>query len=372
MHIFGSVSSLLCHGPTISGGLSSASLILNFSFVLGCKAEIVLGLTAGWDPRATFEEIHAFGSKFSNTFESIFPFTSWNKSFCLVSCLFIFASKSPCSRLVKAINSGSDISKDGPCVPYMASKATIEAFKCGVEGGSTLSLSDWALQAEGSCESSTCTTSPEDEAKAKTKKTTDMKEKKKEKTGMKRRGKDRSVEGTHVDDAGNETSTSESEGEVKMPKVRKKENANTKDDDTHRDDEDIEMWSSPEATNTNAPVQRVPRAITASQKDAHRVAQEARNATNARFKEHETKIHALETDVAEVKTHVEKLSTDFHGFVAHQPTQLKEFGDDIVDRILHGRGKGKGAKPVDDRPAGADAITIEESPACVKVQNTRG
>ena len=71
---------------------------------------------------------------------------------------------------------------------------------------------------EGSCESSTCTTSPEDEAEVKTKKTTDVNENKKEKTGMKRRGKDRSVEGTHLDDAGNGTSTSESDGEVKMPK----------------------------------------------------------------------------------------------------------------------------------------------------------
>ena len=332
-------------------------------------------VTAGWDPHATFDEIHAFGSKFSNKFEAIFPFDSRNKSFCLASCLFIFASKSPCSHLVKAINSGGDIPKEGPCIAYMASKATIEAFKCGVEGGSSLSLSDWALQAEGSCEASTCTTSPEDEAKAKTKKTTDVKEKKKEKTGMKRRGKDRSVDGTHVDDAGNETSTSESEGEVKMPKVRKEDNVNTKDDGTHPDDEVIEMWSSPETTNGNAPVQRVPRAITASQKYAEcvvSVAQEARNATNARFKEHETKIHALETDVAEVKTHVEKLSTDFHGFIAHQPTQLKEFGDDIVDRILHGPGKGKGAKPVNVGPAGVDAITFEESPAGGKVQHTRG
>ena len=339
------------------------------------KGKMPIGLTvvtAGWDSRATFDEVHAFGSKFSNKFEGIFPFTSRNKSFCLVSCLFIFASKSPCSRLVKAINSGGDIPKDGPCIAYMASKVTIEAFKCGVEGGSSLSLSDWALQTEGSCESSTCTTSPEDEAKVKTKKTTDMKEKKKEKTGMMRRGKDRSVDGTHVDDAGNETSTSESDGEVKMPKVRKKDNANTKNDDTHHDVEDIDMLSSPEKTDTNAPAQRVPRAITASQKYAERVAQEARNATNSRFKEHETKIHALETDVAEVKTHVVKLSTDFHGFVAHQPTQLKEFGDDIVDRILHSRGKGKGAKPVNDGPAGVDAITIEESPAGGKVQNTRG
>ena len=341
------------------------------------KGMIPIGLTvvtAGWEPRATFDQIHAFCSKFSNKFEGIFPFTSPNKSFCLVSCLFIFASESPCSRLVKAINSGGDIPKDGPCIAYMASEATIEAFKCGVEGVASLSPSDWALQAEGSCESSTCTTSPEDETKAKTKKTTDVKEKKKDKTGMKRRGKDRNMDGTHVDHAGNETSTSEFEGEAKMPKVRKKDNANTKDDNTHRNDGDIEMWSSPETTNTITPVQRVPGAITASLKYAERVAQEARDATNARFKEHETKIHALETDVAEVKTHVEKLSTDFHGFVAHQPAQLKEFGDDIVDRILHGRGKGKGAKPVNEPsgPAGADAITIEESPAGGKVQNTRG
>ena len=49
-----------------------------------------------------------------------------------------------------------------------------------------------------------------------------------------------------------------------MPKVRKKDKASTKDDDTHRDDKEIEMWCSPEATNTKAPVQRVPRAITAS------------------------------------------------------------------------------------------------------------
>ena len=329
-------------------------------------------VTAGWDPRASFDEIHAFGSKFSNKFEGIFPFTSRNKSFCLVSCLFIFASRSPCSRLVKAINSGGDIPKDGPCIAYMASKATIEAFKSGVEGGSSLSLSDWALQTEGSCESSTYSTSPEDETKVKTKKTTDVSGKKKEKTGMKRRGKDGSVDGTHVDDAGNETSTSESDGEVKMPKVRKKDNATTKDDDMHHVVEDIEMLSSPEKTNTTAPAQRVPRAITASQKYAERVAQEARNATNSRFKEHETKIHALETDVAEVKTHVAKLSTDFHGFMAHQPTQLKEFGDDIVDRILHGRGKGKGAKPVNDGPVGVDAITIDESPAGGKVQNTPG
>ena len=34
--------SLLCHGPTINGGLSSVSVILNFCFVLGCKAEIFL------------------------------------------------------------------------------------------------------------------------------------------------------------------------------------------------------------------------------------------------------------------------------------------------------------------------------------------
>ena len=38
----GHLFSLLCHGPTINGGLSSASLILNFCFVLGCKAEIFL------------------------------------------------------------------------------------------------------------------------------------------------------------------------------------------------------------------------------------------------------------------------------------------------------------------------------------------
>ena len=38
----GHFASLLCHGPTINGGLSSASLILNFCFVLGCKAEIFL------------------------------------------------------------------------------------------------------------------------------------------------------------------------------------------------------------------------------------------------------------------------------------------------------------------------------------------
>ena len=338
------------------------------------KGKMPIGLTivtAGWDPRAILDEIHAFGSNFLNKFEGIFPFTSRNKSFCLVSCLFLFASKSPCSRLVKAINSGGDIPKDGPCIAYIASKATIEAFKCGVEGGSSLSLSDWALHTEGSCESSTCTTSPEDEAKVKTKKTTDVKEKKKEKPGMERRGKDGSVDGTHVYDAGNETSTSESEGEVKMPKVRKKDNANTKDDDTHHDVQVIEMLSSPEKTNTNAPAQRVPRAITASQKYVERVAQAARNATNSRFKEHK-KIHALETDFPGVKTHVAKLSTDFHGFVAHQPTQLKESEDDIVDRILHGRGKGKGAKPVNDGPAGVDAITIEESPAGGKVQNTRG
>ena len=37
-HLFG----LLCHGPTINGGLSSASLILIFCFVLGCKAEVFL------------------------------------------------------------------------------------------------------------------------------------------------------------------------------------------------------------------------------------------------------------------------------------------------------------------------------------------
>ena len=246
-------------------------------------------VTAGWDPRATFDEIHAFGSQFSNKFEGIVLFTSRNKSFCLVSCLCIFASNSPCSRLVKSMNSGGDIPKDGPCIVYMASKATIEAFKCGVEGGSSLSLSDWALQTEGSCESSTCTTSPEDEAKVKTKKTTDVKENKKEKTGMKRRGKDRSVDGTHVDDAGNETATSEFDYEVKMPKVRKKDNANTKDDDTHHDVQDIEMLSSPEKTNANAHGQRVPRAITASKKYVERVAKEARNATNSRFKEHETK-----------------------------------------------------------------------------------
>ena len=221
------------------------------------KGKMPIGLTvvtAGWDPRATFDEIHAFGSKLSNKFEGIFPFTLRNKSFCLVSCLFIFASKSPCLRLVKAINSGGDIPKDGPCIAYMASKATIEAFKCGVEGGSSLSLSDFALQAESSCGSSTCTTSPEDETKAKTKKTTDAKEKKKDVTGMKKRGKDRNMDGTHVDDANNETSTSESEGEVKMPKVRKKDNATTKDDNTHRDDGDVEMWSSPETTNTIPPL----------------------------------------------------------------------------------------------------------------------
>ena len=66
------------------------------------------------------------------------------------------------------------------------------------------------------------------------------------------------------------------------------------------------------------------------------------------------------------------MSTDFHGFVAHQPTQLKEFGDDIVDRFLHGRGKGKGAKPTNDGQAGVDSITIEEDPASGKLQNTRG
>ena len=102
-------------------------------------------VTAGWDPRATSDKIHAFGSKFSNKFEGIFPFTSPNKSFCFVSCLFVFASKSPCSRLLKAITSGGDIPKDGPCNAYMASKVTIEAFTCGVEGGSSLSLSDSAL-----------------------------------------------------------------------------------------------------------------------------------------------------------------------------------------------------------------------------------
>ena len=91
-----------------------------------------------------------------------------------------------------------------------------------------------------------------------------------------------------------------------LPKVRKKDNANKKNDDTHHDVEDIAMLSSPEKTYTNALAQRVPRAITASQKYAERVAQEARNATNSRFKEHETKIHALKTDVAEVKTHVAK------------------------------------------------------------------
>ena len=40
--------------------------------------------------------------------------------------------------------------------------------------------------------------------------------------------------------------------------------------------------------------------------------------------------------------------------------------------LFHSRGKGKGAKPVNDGPAGMDAITIEESPAGGKVQNTRG
>ena len=198
-------------------------------------------MTAGWDSRSTFDKNHAFGSKFPNKFEGIFSFTSRNKSFCLVSCLFIFASKSPCSRLVKAINSGGDIPKDGPCIAYIASKATIEAFKCGVEGGSSLSLFDGALQAEGSCRSSTCTTSLEDDTKVKTRKTTDAKEKEKDKRGMKKRGKDRNLHGTNVDDAGNETSTSESESEVEMPKVRKKDNATMEDDNTHRDDGDVEM-----------------------------------------------------------------------------------------------------------------------------------
>ena len=43
----GHLFSLLCHGRTINGGLSSASLILNFCFVLGCKAEIFLVAGAG-------------------------------------------------------------------------------------------------------------------------------------------------------------------------------------------------------------------------------------------------------------------------------------------------------------------------------------
>ena len=43
----GRLFSLLCHVPTINGGLSSASLILNFCFVLGCKAEIFLVAEAG-------------------------------------------------------------------------------------------------------------------------------------------------------------------------------------------------------------------------------------------------------------------------------------------------------------------------------------